>query len=421
MTSLLKTKDGAAAELEAQPASAGARALLPLMAGMLATMMPVTMLVPVLKELVATRYGVSSSWAHLFMSANLVGALLFAPIGGYLADRLGSPKPVLIIALLVDAVLLFAMRWAPTFPMLLGIRLIEGGAHVLAVSMWLSAAAAMSGRARSGPAMGAMGASIMLGTALGVPLGGRIGDVNPLAVLTVGPLMAVGGAAAALVWLPTFREQHRPGGMREAMQIIRRQRWLLVPYAYTLIDRLCIGVVVSTLILYLADVMHLSPGARGGMMAMFLLPMAALCYPFGRLSDAWGRLLPMAVGSLVFGVVFAGYGFLGAGGMKVAMVASGVLSAMMFAPSLALCRDLAPDALRTTAFAGFNAAGSLGFLLGPMLGLTVMATLTDRVGIESAYRATFIVAGATEVLCAVISIPFLLRLARRAENASEAV
>jgi MFS family permease len=148
-------------------------------------------------------------------------------------------------------------------------------------------------------------------------------------------------------------------------------------------------------------------------MAAFVFPMALLTYPAGRLSDRWGRLTPLAVGSVLFGIVFASYGLLDAGSLWIAMVASGVLSAIMFAPSLALCRDLAPDSIRTTAFAGFNAAGSLGFLSGPLLGMAVTGGLGGAIGFDDACRWTFVIAGASEVLCAVLSIPFLIRLAAR--------
>ena len=46
---------------------------------------------------------------------------------------------------------------------------------------------------------------------------------------------------------------------------------------------------------------------------------------------------------------------------------SGVLSATMFAPNLAMCADWAPKGRHAIAFAGFNIAGSLGFLCDPLL------------------------------------------------------
>lgn len=390
----------------------GLRAVLPLAVGLLVTMVPVTLLVPVLKELVGLRYDLTPFWTHTFMSVNLIGAIVFAPLGGMLADRIRSPRLMIVGALLIDALCLFGMRSAASFAVLMALRFVEGAAHVQAVSMWMAAAAGAGARERSGGTMGAMGAALMLGTAVGAPLGGLIGRADPLAVLTVGPIISVLGAAIAVLWMPASRNPARVRGLGEALAIVRRDRWLLVPYVYTFIDRLCVGVVISTLILYLAEAKGLGPATRGGMMTLFLLPLAFLCYPAGLVADRIGRAVPLAVGSVLFGVVFASYGLLSSEALWIAMVLSGVFSALMFAPSLALCRDLAPEKLRTTAFAGFNAAGSLGFLCGPLLGGTMARLLAAALGVQGAYQATFLVAGAAEVLCAIVSIPFLVRLVK---------
>ena len=42
-------------------------------------MIPVTMLVPALKEAVGERFGASAFWTHSFMSVNMIGAVMAAP------------------------------------------------------------------------------------------------------------------------------------------------------------------------------------------------------------------------------------------------------------------------------------------------------------------------------------------------------
>ena len=57
--------------------------------GLLAVLIlvPVTMPVTVLRAFVQERFGVSEFMTSLFMSVNMVGAVLSAPIAGALADR----------------------------------------------------------------------------------------------------------------------------------------------------------------------------------------------------------------------------------------------------------------------------------------------------------------------------------------------
>lgn len=198
------------------------------------------------------------------------------------------------------------------------------------------------------------------------------------------------------------------------MRALRQRPALGVAYTYAFIDRFCVGVVISTFVLFLADVHGLSPEARSRMLVMFLLPFAVLVYPAGRLVDRIGRIRPIAFGSLAFGLVFAAYGVAPLSWMPVAMVVSGVCSALMFAPNLALCADLAPAESRGAAYAGFNIAGSFGFLLGPLAaGAVFEAILWLGYSPLGAYRASFVLAGGGEMLCALITLPVLRRLARR--------
>ena len=67
-------------------------------------MAPVTLPVPVLRDLVQERFQVSELLTSLFMSINMLGALVTAPLAGAVADRLGHRKAILVFALVADAV-----------------------------------------------------------------------------------------------------------------------------------------------------------------------------------------------------------------------------------------------------------------------------------------------------------------------------
>ena len=66
-------------------------------------LLPVTLPVPVLRELVQERFAVSELLTSLFMSINMVGAVLSAPLAGALADRFGRRPPLIAAALAFDA------------------------------------------------------------------------------------------------------------------------------------------------------------------------------------------------------------------------------------------------------------------------------------------------------------------------------
>ena len=81
----------------------GSKIVVPPGIGLFTIMLPVTMLVPVLKETVADRFGTGTFWTHSFMSFNLAGAVLAAPLAGPLANRLGHRRVLVCIAALANA------------------------------------------------------------------------------------------------------------------------------------------------------------------------------------------------------------------------------------------------------------------------------------------------------------------------------
>ena len=96
--------------------------------------------------------------------------------------------------------------------------------------------------------------------------------------------------------------------------------------------------------------------------------------------------------------------------MPLVMVASGLSASLMFAPTLSLCAQLAPRQQRGAAYAGFNAAGSLGMICGPLGAGLICHLLEPSMGAAGAYRAAFTAAGASQVVCAAITLPFLLAM-----------
>ena len=110
--------------------------------GLLAVLMlaPVTMPVPILRGLVQDRFLVSDFLTSLFMSVNMIGALVTAPLAGAIADRIGRQRTLIVAALVTDAVCLVALTAPLPFWLFLSIRFVEGCAHITALSLLLSVA-----------------------------------------------------------------------------------------------------------------------------------------------------------------------------------------------------------------------------------------------------------------------------------------
>ena len=118
-------------------------------------------------------------------------------------------------------------------------------------------------------------------------------------------------------------------------------------------------------IMYLGRIYAFSPAQIGASIAIFMLPFAALSYPFGRLAERRSQVALLCGGSALYGVGTAFVGFMAPPGLFGLMFAIGICAAVMFVPSMLMTVRLAPGAIRATALGAFNSAGSLGFIVGP--------------------------------------------------------
>jgi MFS family permease len=394
------------------------RRALPLGLLSLLTLVPVTLPVPVLRGLVLERFDVSQLLASSFMSINMVGAVIAAPIAGALADRFGRRRELILAALVCDAAFFWLMTRPIGFGTFLGLRFLEGCAHIFALSLLLAVASVSVTQQRRGRVMGIVGAGMMLGVALGAPLGGVLGLEDPLVPLRVAAGVVVLAALVGWRLLPDVdvSDERRPG-LSEIVHALRGNAVIAAPLIFAFADRFTVGFFTTTFSLYLGTV-HAADSARIGLLiAVFMLPFALLSAPFGWLSERYSRVAMLCGGSLVYGIGTLSLGWWSADALPVLMASLGVAAAVMFVPSMIMTIELAPDSIRSTAMGAFNLAGSLGFIIGPMTGGLVSQTVAAHLGWPAGYRAAFGVAGASEILCALLALPLLLRLARSRRTA----
>ena len=374
------------------------------------TLIPVTLLVPGVHELVQVLHGGDSAAAHAFMTVNMLSGIIAVPIVMRLQRRHGSLRVWLAALLLADALVFLAMRSASSLTALMTLRALDGALHLPAITLLMVAANRLAGPRRGG-SLGLLGTSLMIGVALGSPLGGRLVDQSPTLVYVVGAAVFVLAAVVAFgISLPRDVQTAAPS-RNYAWNTHVQLAW--VPLCYAFMDRFVIGVFVSTFTLFLGDVHGATGAQRGMLMALFLVPFALLCWPAGKLADRIGWYRPLVVSNLLFGLVFAMYGRVTLRWLPALMVLSGVLSALMFAPNLVLTSEVARRA-GDGVFGAFQIAGSVGFLLGPALGGVLVSVLKDDSGAVN-YDQIFMLVGALEVALAVVSALALGRLLRRRE------
>jgi MFS family permease len=365
----------------------------------------------------------ASMW---FLAVEYAAFVAFAVVWGALSDATGRRVPFVVCGALGGAVGYAVLAFVPvaTFETILLLRVFQGATTIGAFSLSITMLMDLPGG--HGRNMGSAGIAIGSGTALGAPVGGQLYEVGPLVPVAVAAGLFVLAALLALVVddrapgerdAPPAESTAPPGDAAQqstgsrlgagavsaAVSGLARRPILLVPYAFGFVDRLTAGFFALVGTLYFRETFALSPGETGLLLSCFFAPFALLQYPFGALSDRIGRVAPVLAGSAVYGLVVVLVGLAPTvWTAAAAMVAVGVVGALMAPATMALVTDLVGETERGTAMAGFNVFGSLGFLAGVLVGGTVAGLF--------GYFAAFLVAGGIELVVVLLSLPTLSRL-----------
>lgn len=369
-------------------------------------MFSVTLIYPSMEKFVMERFMVESvAKTSLFVSVNLAAYVIFSLIWGSISDKIGKRKVFIVLGFLGNAILMFGLTLAPTMDILLLLRFIEGSFTIMAFSLLMTSVLDIVKHTHYGRSMGILGAGMALGNALGAPVGGKIGAIDPVYPLYFGTAMLLAGALIASISLKERKLESRPASFKDALLLLKEEKRIFIPYAFSFVERFTVGFFVGVFPLMLAMKYNMGPAQIGMYMAAFLIPFAFLQYPLGAISDKIGRTKPLIVGSILYGIAVSIVGYVEPQMLAYVMVIGGIVGALMYSPSAALAGDFADPSRRGTAMGGFNMFGSLGFAIGPFIG----GLIADMYG----FQVSFAVAGAAVLVIAIIFIPFLLKIKKK--------
>lgn len=193
---------------------------------------------------------------------------------------------------------------APSYGVLMALRVVAAAATATATPALMATAAALAPEGQRGRYLGtvALGvaAAITLGVPLGIWTGGYLGWRVTFAV------MAAAGALV-LVWLAAVMPEARP----EPPTPLRDQARILAsgPISLGLLGNLCIATGSMMLLVYLAPylaaVAHVGPGSRGVLFAAAGVAGAAGTWLGGQATDRWGPDAALRGGVGVFAALMA--------------------------------------------------------------------------------------------------------------------
>jgi MFS family permease len=349
------------------------RLLVTVSAVVLVDMMLYSVLTPLLPQIV-DELNLGKGTAGLLVAAYAAGALVGAFPASYLTTRLGPKQAVVTgLTLLVAASIVFAT--ADSLRGLMAARVLQGVSSSISWTGGIGWLLASAPRERRGE---------LLGVALGTGIFGAVfGPVlGSLAAVTSRQVVFAGVAALAFVAAVfTLRLESAPavGATRGALRRALRNSTFLAGLGLMLLPAFLGG------ILQLLAPLHLSSRgwsavAVGAVWLVGAVTQAGVTPILGRFSDRRGPLGPTASLLAVGGLLSALLSITGAPLLyAVVLLVTSSAYVGLFAPAFALIAQGAEQSglAQGVAFAGMNAAWSVGAIAGPAAGGAVAEAAGD--------------------------------------------
>ena len=389
------------------------------------SMLPATMLVPIIKEIVKDRLDGTNTDAASFLSIALLGAFLSAPIAGYLSDRLRNRRDFIALFALIDALCFLLLAYADNLTFLFAIRFIEGASSIFVISLLFALITDYENWPGSiwhqrGLLIGLGVTCLLLGSSLGLPLA-IISRYAPLLPLYVAAAIMLGVALLSYLGIKeTPILQSNLSENKKKYQGLLQQPLIFLPCVYTFIDRFSVGFFVGTFNIYMRESLGFSAGQVGLALGLVLLPMALLAWPVATWVQRWGILPLLLSGSLIYGLCEFGIGYIqDSTGLFLMLALCGLGAGLMFTPSVLFAAWVAPVSLRATTMSLFFACGSLGFMLGPISFALIEKYLQNFLVKTELMPMLSSIAGGTEILLVLMTLPFYYILRRNIATAKE--
>jgi MFS family permease len=358
-----------------------------------AQMLPATLIAPAVRPLVAAQHAGQEGVMHAFMALNMIGAIVAAPVLGTMFDRIERPRRLLAVLAVLDALLLASLAAPLPTAVMLGLRVLEGAAHVGGATILLAEAAGLARLQSSGRTMGAAGAAIMFAVAAGHGLGGALLKVALVAPFVASALVALGVALwAARSNGLAGRQIVSHDTLADWLRLVREQRSILVPVSAAFLGRFTVGCVVVTFALFARNAHGVSDSAIGGLFALLTFVFAIGMVPAGRACDRVAPSSLLVLGAGLYALTLAAVVHAPSWLLAPLMAAAGACSALIFAPTLCFASRLTGEETRGRSMSLVNAAGCAGMLIGPLTAGLVSSAMDVAGDPLARYRAVFYVA-----------------------------
>lgn len=317
-----------------------------------------------------------SQMGYAFAGYPIAFTLFIIPLG-LLVDRVGKNYLIISISMYILSLASLMMAFSTSIWMLILARALQG---FVSASAWVATQPLVAGRAGGGEVSSREISIVTIASGVGVIVGPLLGSIGSFETpFFINAALAFFCGLAASLFL-TRRGTGSPGKKQNFLGLLK-QKGILVACLAIFCSCACFGIMELLLPLYLDRLGYLK-AYIGILFGIFSVLYVASQPLVSRWVDRKGGYVPIYIGSLGISIgmalVIQVTGFIS---VSVIMSFLGVFSGMLFLASMFVVGEESKEGQRGSAYALWNLAFSLGYLIGPVAG----GNLSSLFGLKSAF------------------------------------
>ncbi|MGD9091525.1 MAG: MFS transporter [Anaerolineales bacterium] len=332
------------------------------------------LLFPFFALYITSKFGVGMTEVGVLFAVFSFSSFIGSMLGGALTDRMGRKK-MLIFSLISTSVSAVAMGLVNSMEaffvlaLLVGIFTDTGGpARQAMVADLLSEQKRAQG-------YGIIRVAFNLSVTIGPAIGGLLAARSYLLLFIIDAIISLISAALVYFYLPETKPEPRTGEQPESVgttfagyfQVLKDKVFMLFIGANILLGLVYMNM-NTTLGVYLRDVHGVPESGYGLILSLNALLVVLLQFPITRRIEGYPPMLMMALGTFLYAIGFAMYGFVSAYVLFLVAIVIITIGEMLVAPvSQALTAQMSPEDMRGRYMAIFGFSWGIPFAIGPLL------------------------------------------------------
>ncbi|MFC2034501.1 MFS transporter [Chloroflexota bacterium] len=341
----------------------------------------VTPLMPVF----AKEMGASGVWLGFAFSGFAVTQVPLMPVMGKLSDKFGK-KFFIWFGLLVYAMISAGYFWAPGFRELVFVRVLSGVGAAMVIPIAFSYVGELSPHGHEGRYMGLFTIALIAGFGIGPVVGGVIFDSLGMDATFVGMgVLSILGAVVVFFLLP--RRKSSSGAIPSSGTVefqepsssfitMLRDTTIQGILTVQMVFGLFMGTLLAFIGIWMTTVLNTTVAQVGIALSARAIINGVFAYPFGWLADRMNRVVLTSVGMILLAICTFSVPWLGSFVPLLSLfMVMGVFESMSIPSIQAINVEKGRSMGMGSVMGLFNMAGSVGLVIGSMVGGVVESSL----------------------------------------------